>query len=333
MLRGERGHQADQLEELASWLASAAPPDVVVLSTALLAGFARRVKERLGAPVVCILQDEDGWLDAMPDPARGVVWGELRRRAEDVDLFVAVSDYYAKVMRRRLGLAAKRVRVVRPGVEVGETPPPPEPDGPPTIGYLSPFTREKGLGDLIEAFAILKRRPEFAELRLRVAGQDTAGNLRKPDLRSRLALDGLARDVEFLRSPTPAAKEKFFSGLSVFSVPAREPEAFGIHVVEALARGVPVVQPDHGASPEIVRLAGGGVLFESRSVPKLAEALAGLLSDPERARELGARGREGVAEHFTAEDMALGMTRVLEKAISPRSRAGRARTGRARRKR
>ena len=340
MLRGERGHQADQLEELASWLASEAPPDVVVLSTALLAGFARRVKERLGVPVVCILQDEDGWLDAMPEPAGSVVWDELRRRAEDVDLFVAVSEYYAKVMRRRLGLARKRVRVVHPGVDIEGIAPASTPadkltdePAPPVIGYLSPFSQEKGLGDLVEAFAILKRQPEFAELRLRAAGQDVAGGLRKVDLRSRLALDGIARDVEFLPSPTPATKEKFFAGLTAFSVPARAPEAFGVHVVEALAHGVAVVQPKHGASPEIVRLAGGGILFEPRNVRKLARALGKLLSDPERAAELGARGRDGVAENFTAEGMALGMTRVLEDAIAIIPNAGGASAGRARRKR
>jgi glycosyltransferase involved in cell wall biosynthesis len=326
MLRGERGRQADQLEELVSWLAREAPPDVVVLSTALLAGFARRMKERLGVPVVCMLQDEDGWLDAMPEPARGAVWRELGRRAADVDLFVAVSRYYAGVMRKRLGLGRKRVRVVHPGIDLAAYGPAPAPAPPerPVIGYLSPFSRAKGLSDLVEAFVMLKREPELSELRLRAAGQEVAAGPRPVDVRARLALDGVARDVEFPPAPGPGARRGFFEGLTVFSVPAREPEAFGVHVIEALASGVPVVQPRHGAFPEIVKLTGGGVLYRPGDVRGLASALEKILLDPGRAGELGSRGREGAAEHFAADRMAREMASVFEDAAAVRRKPARA---------
>ena len=97
MLQGEQGKQAEELERLVSWLRDdlGARPDVVVLSNALLLGLARRIKEELGVPVVCWLQDEHVWADAMaPDESRRV-WQVLRERAADVDGCVAVSRSYA----------------------------------------------------------------------------------------------------------------------------------------------------------------------------------------------------------------------------------------------
>src|SRR5208283_881718 len=65
MLRGELGRQKKELERLASYLASSPAIDVVCLSTVLLAGLARRIKQAVGAPIVCLLQDEEEFLDAL----------------------------------------------------------------------------------------------------------------------------------------------------------------------------------------------------------------------------------------------------------------------------
>ena len=67
MLRGELGHQARELEELVNWLKTSVEADVICLSNALLVGLARRIKAELGLPVVCFLQGEDSFLNALPD--------------------------------------------------------------------------------------------------------------------------------------------------------------------------------------------------------------------------------------------------------------------------
>jgi glycosyltransferase involved in cell wall biosynthesis len=90
-------------------------------------------------------------------------------------------------------------------------------------------------------------------------------------------------------------------------VPARYGEAFGLYVIEALAAGVPVVQPRHAAFPELVAATGGGVLCEPEDPRSLADAIESLLRDPDHARRLGVAGREAVARDFSIERMAVNV--------------------------
>ena len=300
MLRGEEGRQVKELERLAAWLAEEVRPDLVCLSNALLLGVARRVKETVGTPVVCSLQDEDIFLDGLPEPYRQEAWATVGERARDADLFVAVSHYFAATMRERLGLAAERLRVVHNGISPEGYAPAPSPPEPPVVGFLERACPEKGLDILVEAFLSLRER--FPGLRLRVAGGMSAGDRAfVRALRRRVDRRGASGAVEFLPNLEREARQEFLRSLSVLSVPARHPEAFGMYVLEALASGVPVVLPSRGAFPELVETTGGGVLYEPNEPPALADALSGLLGDPGRARELGRRGRQAVLESFTIE--------------------------------
>ena len=120
--------------------------------------------------------------------------------------------------------------------------------------------------------------------------------------------------VEFLPNLDRAAKHEFLRSLSVLSVPA-EGEAFGMYVLEALAGGVPVVQPRSGAFPELIAATGGGILCEPGNPAALAAGLEELLRDPARARELGAAGRQVVAEKFSVEAMSRTVEEILGKVI------------------
>ena len=93
------------------------------LSNVLLAGLARRLKEELRAPVVCMLQGEDTFLDSLPAPVRAAAWQILAERARDIDLFIAPSRYFGELMARRLHLPPERVRVVHNGICLDGYPP------------------------------------------------------------------------------------------------------------------------------------------------------------------------------------------------------------------
>ena len=105
-------------------------------------------------------------------------------------------------------------------------------------------------------------------------------------------------------------KVAFLRTLSMLSVPANYGEAFGLFVLEALAVGVPVVQPRHGAFPELIDATGGGVLFEPESPTSLAAAIGQLLDDPARARALGQTGQRAVVERFSSDTMAQNFAQV-----------------------
>ena len=112
MLRGEEGNQARELEELVAWLKTQPPPDVVCLSNALLLGMARRIKAELSGRVVCMLQGEDSFLDALPENTRKAAWQTLAERAAEVDLFLAPSHYFGGLMAVRLNLPEDRVAIL-----------------------------------------------------------------------------------------------------------------------------------------------------------------------------------------------------------------------------
>jgi len=87
-------------------------------------------------------------------------------------------------------------------------------------------------------------------------------------------------------------------------------------VLEALASGVPVVQPDHGAFPEILDATGAGDLVRPNDPYHLADALNRLLTDSTTRRALGERGRTAVRAHFNAERMARLTLDVYRKYLS-----------------
>ncbi len=175
MLRGEAGNQNREITELITWLREQAKPDVICLSNALLIGMVRRMKTELGVPVVCLLQGEEPYLDALPPNLRPVVWELLAKRATDVDAWIAPSHWNAEAMKRRLNLKPERVHVVPDGINLagyqiegrrarGES------QRAPVLGYFARMCQDKGLDTLVEAYIRLKQRGSVPRLKLHIGG-------------------------------------------------------------------------------------------------------------------------------------------------------------------
>ncbi|HXP62203.1 MAG TPA: glycosyltransferase family 4 protein [Dongiaceae bacterium] len=322
MLRGDEGFQARELRDLCGWLKTQPKPDALCLSNALLIGLARPLKLDLKAPVLCMLQGEDGFLDSLPEPFRARCWQVLAQRVRDADALVAPSRFFAELMSRRLGLPDGHVKVVYNGIRPDQAPPAPSApgggrNGTPVLGFFARMCSEKGLDLLVEAYVRLRKRGRVKGLRLKVGGSCSPRDaVLVETLKERLRSAGLETDTEFCPNLSREEKLAFLRSLSVFSVPARCTEAFGLYLLEALAAGVPVVQPRSGAFPELIEATGGGMLCEPADPESLAQALETLLLAPERARALGESGRRAVFERFSARRMAEGMLEVIAALLS-----------------
>jgi len=310
MIRGEHGHQARELDTLVDWLRTQPKPEVICLSNALLAGMARRLKAALNVPIACLLAGEDAFLDALPESVRGTAWQILEERCREIDLFLPPSAYFAELMTRRLRLRPEQVRILPDAILLQGYAASTTTGEPPTLGFFARMCVEKGLHTLVDAFVELKKRESGRKLRLHIGGG--CGPADEPFVaqqRQKLAAAGILDDVQFFPNVDRAGKLAFFQTLTVFSAPALYGEAFGLYLLEAMASGVPVVQPRHSAFPEIIEATGGGILCEPGDPRALAGGIEELLLDPKRARELGQRGRAAVVERFGISSMAENILR------------------------
>ncbi len=314
MLLGEQGKQRKEVRKLVDYLTGHAKPDVIFLSTILQAGVAREIRRATGVPVVVFLQGEDSFLDTLTSPWRERCWEELSVRCGEMDRLVAPTRYFGDLMAERLKLAEGKVAVVPNGMKLDIFENVVPSHDPPTIGYLARMMPGKGLGTLVDAFLHLHKTKAVPDLRLRVAGAYTPPDYEFVDgLKAKIAAAGLTELTEFRGNISREDKRAFFRGLSVFSVPATYGEAFGLYVIEAMAAGVPVVQPRHASFPELIEGTGAGRLAVPDDPLSLAEELQAVLLDPEHARELGAKGRHAALDHFTAETMAKRLVAEVEK--------------------
>jgi glycosyltransferase involved in cell wall biosynthesis len=307
---GERGPLRAELEKLIDLL-KANRPNVVCLPNLMFIGIAERLKASLGVPAVCTLSGEDVFLDALAEPFRRDAWSLIREAAPAVDAFLAVTNDYADHAAARFRLPRDRIHVVPLGVRVEDFSEATPPGAPFTIGYLARICPPKGLAVLAEAFVRLRRSGR--DVRLRVAGYVSRTD--RPYLRMvrrRLRRAGMLRDVDFVGEVNREEKARFLRSLHVLSVPAVYREAKGLYVLEALACGVPVVQPRHGSFPELVEGTGGGLLYDPAEPGGPAEGIARLMDDPSLHERLARQGRAGLIAHHTDRLMAERTWKLLE---------------------
>ena len=310
MLRGEHGAQRSELAKLIEGLRAIAP-DVVCLPNLMFVGLAAELKRSLGVTALCTLSGEDIFVDALPDPHRTRVFELIEEGSRDVDGFVAVSSYYAAHAADHFRLPGDRVHVVEMGVRLDEAiAPAAADDGPFTIAYLARVCPEKGLANLADAL-----------VRLRRVGRDcrvlAAGYLAPADrayfheVRAFLARWDAGDAFEYLGEVDRAEKFAMLRSSHVLSVPTVYHEAKGLYVLEAMACGVPVVQPRHGAFPELIKATGGGLLYDASETGALAAAIATLMDDEPLRCELGERAQAAVRASYTDTAMADRMWTLL----------------------
>jgi glycosyltransferase involved in cell wall biosynthesis len=320
ILRGTDGFQKKEIERLVEWLADL-KPDVIVFSNILTAGCVPEIKRRMDAPVVVTLQGDDIFLRGLPTSHQQAALAEIRRLSQQTDAYIVHSRYYADAMAEFLSLEREKIHIVPLGIDTRDFGTlaaqsairnPQSAIPPPTIGYLARLAPEKGLHILADAFILLKRMPDMESARLRIAGW--LGDQHRPyadQIFQQLRVAGLGEAFDFVGEVDRRAKLAFLSSLDVLSVPTTYREPKGLFVLEALAAGVPVVVPAHGAFPEVMEDTQGGLLHRPEDPRDLAQRLHELLTDHQRRSELAAAGRHSILSRRNAQHMANQTLRVL----------------------
>ena len=166
-----------------------------------------------------------------------------------------------------------------------------------TIGYFARIAPEKGLHNLVDAYRILRQERGLPPSRLRAAGY-MARRAAAVSRRARAQADrlGARRRVRVSRHRRSRGEgHDSFTTSIVLSVPTRLPRTEGTVLLEAMACGVPVVQPNHGAFPEMIEQTGGGLLVGVGAPATMSRTPSGALARSRRARPaLGRRGADGV---------------------------------------
>ena len=306
MLRGERGFQAKEIEKLLEWLRTEERFDVINLPYSLLLGLAEPLKRELKTPVCCTLQGDDLFLDQLGEPHRQLSMEMIRAMSSHVDAFLPVSEYYLKYMPGYLGVPPAKMRLARLGIRAEDFHQRTErKPGPFTVGYFARVAPEKGFHGLVQAYIRLRQRPGTDGMRFLAAGYLPPEHQSYLDRgRALLKEAGLDREFEYRGELNRAEKIAFLHELDVLSVPTIYREPKGMFLMEAMACGIPVVQPRIGAFPEIIEKTGGGLIVEAEDVDALADGILVLRQDPALAQALGVAGAAGVREHYTLARMA-----------------------------
>ena len=141
---------------------------------------------------------------------------------------------------------------------------------------------------LADAYIRLRQRTGNASIRLDAAGYTAPAHTEYMNqVRTTLAEAGYAGEFSYRGVVDRDGKLQFLQGLDVLSVPATYDEPKGMFLLEAMANGIPVVQPRRGAFTEIVEKTGGGLLVDPDDAASLAEGLWQLWKDRGRRDAIG----------------------------------------------
>lgn len=283
--------------------------DAVLFGAAAPLGLlADRLRQAGARRVVGLTHGHETWWAKVPAARHA-----LRRIGTGCDVLTYVSEFCRRRIATALSddVAARMVRlapgvdtqVFRPGVggavireRLGI-----DPDRPVLVS-VSRFVDRKGQDALIKAMPhVLRTVPDA--LLLLVGDGPTRGRL------DRLVRDNdLARSVVFAGAVPWSEAPGWFDVGDVFAMPCRtrkgglEPEALGIVFLEAQACAHPVLVGDSGGAPETVLHGETGYVVDPFNPLAIAARAVDLLSDLDRARSMGEKGRAWVEREWSWEE-------------------------------
>lgn len=330
MLRGRDGRQAEEVDRMVQWLRTDVRPDAIVLSNLLIGGVIPTIAQRLpDTRIIVVLQGDDIFLDHLPDQARSEAIELCGQLAGHVDKFVTNSLFYQNKMGALFGIDESKFEIHPLSIDLtafenssnepelvssrkADTETTAKADNEFRIGYMARIAPEKGLHLLAEAFAHLAQDPANDSVTLHAAGwlgEHNEAYLR--EIETRLRSVGLSDRFVYHGSPDLADKVRLMRTFDVMSVPSPYEDPKGLFVLESLAAGVPVLQPAHGAFPELIASTGGGECFAPEDHHDLADRLVAFHRDPIRRKKYVDAAKARLSTHHSIDVAAKRMEKLI----------------------
>jgi len=215
---------------------------------------------------------------------RGRFAAQARGAVERSDLIIAVSEFTAGQLEHLLKVDPARIRVIRHGVR-------PAPRAlsqiarEPMILFVGAIQRRKNIVRLVEAFEGVA-----TGWKLVLAGSFGFG---AEEALQRIERSPRKGDIEVPGYVTEQDLEMLYQRASVFAFPSLD-EGFGMPVLDAMARGVPVLTSNVSAMPEVAGRAA--LLVDPADIPSIAEGLRKLTEDAALRAEFAQKGLERSGE-------------------------------------
>jgi len=323
MLEGESGVLRREYEKLLEWIRAEPLPDIINLPNSLLISLAQMLRREVNRPVVCTLQGEELFIEGLVEPYRTKALERIRSLVSHVDHFIPVSHYCDEFMSSYLRIPRGKASVVPLGINMEGYDRKPRPAaGEFRIGYFARIAPEKGLHVLADAYIRFRRLIGDSKARLEAAGYVSPAHVSYLDgVKQILKRAGLENEFTYHGVVDRDGKLAFLNSLDLLSVPATYDEPKGMFLLEAMACGVPVVQPRRGAFVEVVEKTGGGLLVAPDDPDALAGAFRDLYKDRSTAQALGSKGFQNVRTHYNVKVSAERLLQVYESVVSATTRS------------
>lgn len=311
MISGEGLAFEDNVRMLIDWVKQTEKPDIIQLSTSLLLGIAKKLKQETEIPIVCSLQDEEVWIDSLKSEFIGKAWQSVLDNAQYVDLFITTSYYYRQIVERKLPQLG-RVKVIYPGIDLKKYQTDEYPADP-TIGFFYRMNKLDGLDILADAFVLLKKRDTIPNLKLRIGGGYMSPD-KKLVRQVKRTLAPYSADVVIEETYDMDEHADFYRKISVLSVPLRFKEGVGLYLCEAFAAGRPVVEPNTGSFAEVV--GNAGLIYEPNDPQHLADALEKMLTDHHLFNQFKAHALTMAKERYDDRNVANELLKLYNELIN-----------------
>ena len=203
---------------------------------------------------------------------------QAKRAAERSDLIIAVSQFTAGQVEHLLNVEPSRIRVIHHGCRLPVGPAPPG-NREQIILFVGALQRRKNVIRLVEAFE--QTAPDW---RLVLAGSFGFGS---EEILSRIQISSRRPDIQVLGYVSDATLQDLYRRASIFAFPSLD-EGFGMPLLDAMSRGLPILTSNISALPEVS--GDAALLVDPADVSSIAAGLCRLIGDQSLREQLTQRG-------------------------------------------